>query len=69
MDAFADQVGVYDSPDARFYQDLLSYVDKALTSQRKALKGYTDKKEGKTSKFKRQEKSKNTGAGEFAPRK
>ena len=69
MDAFADQVGVYDSPDARFYQDLLSYVDKALTSQRKALKGYTDEKEGKTAKFKRQEKPKNAGSGEFAPKK
>lgn len=69
MDAFADRVGVYDSPDARFYQDLLSYVDKALTSQRSALKGYNDNKQGKSAKFDKREQSKNSEAKEFAPKK
>lgn len=69
MDAFTDEVGIYDSPDSRFYQDLLSYVDKALTAQRKTLKGYNDKKQGKTAKFKKKEKSKNSDAREFAPKK
>ena len=68
MDAFTDEVGIYDSPDARFYQDLLSYGDKALGSQRSALKGHTDKRDGKTAKFKKQEKSKNSEAKEFAPK-
>jgi len=66
MDAFADRVGVYDSPDARFYQDLLSYVDKTLTSQRSALKGYNDNKQGKSAKFDKREQSKNSKAKEFA---
>lgn len=69
MDSFTDEVGIYDSPDARFYQELLSYVDKALETQRSSLKGHTDKRDGKTAKFKKREQSKNDEAKEFAPKK
>lgn len=51
METFSGRLGVYDSPDVKFFQDLVSFVDKVIETKKKVTKGHNDKKQGKTANF------------------
>ena len=48
METFNGELGAMDNPDIKFFQDLVSFVDKIIEVKKSATKEYKDKKEGKT---------------------
>jgi len=64
IESFNGDLGAMDNPDIKFFQDLVSFVDKIIEVKKSATKEHTDKKAGKTSKPEKRPESK-TKAGEF----
>lgn len=58
IETFSGDVGVYDNPDVKFFQDLVSYVDKVTDIKKSSTKEYKDDKEGKTAKTAKREEPK-----------
>lgn len=51
IDTFNGEMGVYDNPAIKFFQDLISYVDKVIEVKKSSTKEHTDKQQGKTAEF------------------
>lgn len=50
IETFNGELGVYDNPDIKFFQDLVSFVDKVIEVKKSSTKEYSDTKHGKTAK-------------------
>lgn len=61
------ELGTYDDDELKFWQDLVSFVDKVIETKKSTEKEYTEQKQGKTAKFKQMKPSKNIKAGEYKP--
>ena len=64
IESFNGDLGAMDNPDIKFFQDLVSFVDKIIEVKKSATKEHTDKKAGKNTKPEKRPESK-TKAGEF----
>ena len=62
LESFNGEVGAADNPDIKFFQDLVSFIDKVLEVKKSSTKEHKDKKEGKTAEFDQMEEPK-TKAG------
>ena len=58
LESFNGEVGAADNPDIKFFQDLVSFVDKVLEVKKSSTKEHKDKKEGKTAKFSKRDEPK-----------
>lgn len=58
LETYDGDIGVYDNPDLKFFQDLVSFLDTVIESKKSSTKEYKDKKDGKTAKFDKREASK-----------
>jgi hypothetical protein len=58
IESFNGDLGAMDNPDIKFFQDLVSYVDKLIEVKKSATKEYTDDKQGKTAKHEKRPESK-----------
>ena len=68
IESFNGDLGAMDNPEIKFFQDLVSYVDKLIEVKKSATKEYTDDKQGKTAKHEKRPESK-TKAGKVKPPK
>ena len=50
IESFNGDIGAMDNPDIKFFQDLVSYVDKLIEVKKSSTKEYHNKKQGKTAK-------------------
>jgi len=58
IESFNGDLGAMDNPDIKFFQDLVSYVDKLIEVKKSATKEYSDGKQGKTAKAEKQSEPK-----------
>ena len=68
IESFNGDIGAMDNPDIKFFQDLVSYVDKLIEVKKSATKEYSDKKQGKTAKHEKRPENK-TKPGAVKPPK
>lgn len=68
IESFNGDLGAMDNPDIKFFQDLVSYVDKLIEVKKSATKEYTDGKQGKNAKTEQRPESK-TKPGKVKPPK
>ncbi len=68
IESFNGDLGAMDNPEIKFFQDLVSYVDKLIEVKKSATKEYTDDKHGKTAKPEERPESK-TKPGKVKPPK
>jgi hypothetical protein len=69
IESFNGDLGAMDNPDIKFFQDLVSYVDKLIEVKKSATKEYTDDKQGKTSKKPEERPESKIKAGKVKPPK
>ncbi len=69
MISLNDKVGMYNDPGVAWYQNLRDFVDKVLSTKKKAKRPAKSKHEGKTAKFDKRKESKNSEPKKFKPRK
>lgn len=65
MSVFSGDVGVYDQADFRFFQDLVSFTEKAKSVKQQVSKERTDSKTNRNAKFDKKEEPKNKERKEF----
>jgi len=58
LETFNGELGVYDNPDMKFFQDLVSFVDKVIEIKKDSTKEYKDNRDGKTAKSDKRSDSK-----------
>jgi len=63
IESFNGDLGSMDNPDIKFFQDLVSYVDKLIEVKKSATKEYTDGKQGKNVKPPEERPESKTKAG------
>jgi hypothetical protein len=69
IESFNGDIGSMDNPEIKFFQDLVSYVDKLIEVKKSATKEYTDGKQGKNAKKPEQRPESKTKAGAVKPPK
>lgn len=69
IESFNGDLGSMDNPDIKFFQDLVSYVDKLIEVKKSATKEYTDGKQGKNVKPPEEREESKTKAGKVKPPK
>lgn len=58
IESFNGDIGAMDNPEIKFFQDLVSYVDKLIEVKKSATKEYSDGKQGKNAKTEKRPESK-----------
>lgn len=69
MNIFSGDVAVYDQPDFKFFQDLVSFTEKVKSVKQQTSKERNDKKTSKSAKFDKQKEPKNNERKEFKKKK
>jgi len=69
IESFNGDLGSMDNPEIKFFQDLVSYVDKLIEVKKSATKEYTDGKQGKNVKKPEERPESKTKPGAVKPPK
>ena len=69
IESFNGDLGSMDNPEIKFFQDLVSYVDKLIEVKKSATKEYTDDKQGKNVKKPEERPESKTKPGAVKPPK
>ncbi len=69
IESFNGDLGSMDNPEIKFFQDLVSYVDKLIEVKKSATKEYTNGKQGKNVKKPEERPESKTKPGEVKPPK
>lgn len=69
IESFNGDLGSMDNPEIKFFQDLVSYVDKLIEVKKSATKEYTDDKQGKSAKKPEERPEPKTKPGAVKPPK